>query len=41
MHVKDLFINYLSNIQQLTKVNRNHIEQLRKRMQQCFKTISN
>ena len=35
--MKDQFISYLDNIQQLKKANQDRIEQLKKLMQQCSK----
>ena len=35
--MKDQFISYLENIQQLKKANQDRIEQLKKLMQQCSK----
>ena len=35
--MKDQFISYLNNIQQLKKANQDRIEQLKKFMQQCSK----
>ena len=35
--MKDQFISYLNNVQQLKKANQDRIEQLKKLMQQCSK----